>query len=489
MRRPYPGATVRICLLAALFSASALYEAWRPSSLANVETWLHLRTGFWILQNHAVPHTGIFSQYPELPWIDSTWGSDVLLALAYKLLGLRAIPFALMGFKAALAFVTFLLARCARAGVWTAVILSAIGQYVISGLQPVPAVFSILFFAVELALLLGGRTSGDIRTLFWLPPLFLLWANLHIQFVCGLIVLALFAGALWIEQLPQISGITRLHSQSLPLPKLALICAISFVATLFNPYSFHLIPNAPETLYSNLGFEHFAEMRSMNFRHPQEFLLMLLVMAAFFALGTTRRLRVFESMLLIAGTAVAFRIHRDAWLVVLPAIAVLAGGFHDQEAAQPQQTQVSRWEKTALAAIVVAVLGVTVSFLPNNNVLTERVTRNFPAKACDFISQNRLRGPVFNAYSWGDFLTWYLPQYPVVIDSRVELYRDQILSQYFDVTAGKDRLDSDPKLVAAQILLLEKQSGMAKALTGLPALSSRYRLVYSDAQAAVFVRQ
>ena len=117
------------------------------------------------------------------------------------------------------------------------------------------------------------------------------------------------------------------------------------------------------------------------------------------------------------------------------------------------------------------------------------VNQNFPARACDFIRDNHLPQPLFNEYSWGSFLTWYLPEYPVAIDSRIELYGDEITESYFKVIAGGVRLDSNSSLAQAQTLLLQKQSGMVTALTTLPPLTSQYRLAYSDDVATVFVRR
>ena len=127
--------------------------------------------------------------------------------------------------------------------------------------------------------------------------------------------------------------------------------------------------------------------------------------------------------------------------------------------------------------------------LPHQDSLQARVSHAFPVKACDFIRDHGLPQPLFNEYSWGSFLTWYLPEYPVAIDSRVELYGDEITEGYFKVIAGGERLDAYPALGNAQTLLLPKQSGMVKALTTLPVLSSQYRLAYSDDLAAVFTRQ
>ena len=139
-----------------------------------------------------------------------------------------------------------------------------------------------------------------------------------------------------------------------------------------------------------------------------------------------------------------------------------------------------------VASATALVLVVGTVRLPDRNALMNRIGQTFPVKACDYIASNRLSGPLFNEYAWGSFLTWYLPEYPVVVDSRVELYGDDMLKKYFDVVGGKERLDSDPMVARAGTLLLERKSAMAKALRDLPALSSQYRLVYSDELADVF---
>jgi len=181
----------RIVTLIVLLSAAGIYESKDLSALAGSEVWEHLRTGIWMLENHAIPRTGLFSQYSNLAWNDSNWVFDFLVAAAYKFLDLRAIPILLMLLKTGVAVVTFLLAYSGRRDFWKAIALSALAQYVISGLQPLPYVLSVLFFAVELQLLASLR-SGSVRRLYWLIPLFVLWANLHIQFVAGLALLALF---------------------------------------------------------------------------------------------------------------------------------------------------------------------------------------------------------------------------------------------------------------------------------------------------------
>jgi len=169
---------------------------------------------------------------------------------------------------------------------------------------------------------------------------------------------------------------------------------------------------------------------------------------------------------------------------------VLSDGFDREQTDNGLQASIlPRWARALAAALVVIVFVAAALGLPDQNTLMSKISQNFPVKACDFMRKSALPPPLFNAYIWGGFLIWYSPQYPVVVDSRNEVYGDEMLDRYFQVTGGKQPLDSDPGLGGARTLLLERQSGMAKAFITLPALSSQYRMVYSDDLAAVFVRQ
>ena len=480
---------LRVLILTALFSAAAIYELVKLFALATPEVWLHLRTGLWILENRSIPHTGLFSQSSILPWIDSTWGFDMLLAVAYHLFGLRAIPIVLMVLKAALAVVTFLLARAGRINFWGAVVLSAIAQFVISSLQPLPYVFSILFFAIELWLLVRSRQTGKTKSLFWLPALFVLWANLHAQFVCGVLLLILFLISLLLEAGLRKSGMGWLSERLQPvgIKQAGIATSLSILATLLNPYTFH-VWSVFKSLYSAVGFEHFSEMSSMNFRHPQQFALMLLVMMAFLSLGRRRRLEIFELLALFGATLIAFRIERDGWMAVLVAVSVLSEGLRFLPHAIASEGAVKiRWERPMSVALTVVAVSVACLLVPPAPALMDKVSKNFPAKACDYIVANHLPPPLFNSYVWGGFLTWYMPQYPVTVDSRVELYGEETLSNYFDIVSGKELLESQPMVARARVLLLEKDSAISKALMNLPGLKAQYSLAYEDEMAAVFV--
>jgi hypothetical protein len=475
---------VRTLALTALFGTTAVYEAIHVSAILAPAVWVHLRTGLWILQNHALPHTGLFSQDSNVHWADASWSFDILLGLIYRVFGLRALPLLLMLLKVGLAASTFVLALAGRADFWTALVLSAAAQCAISGLQPLPYVFSILFFAVELNLLVRSRQTGSTN-LYWLPLLFLFWANVDIQFVFGLVLFLLYLIASGIEELIRKSGKSWISDrmEGIDLMRAGIAALLSLLATFASPYTVHLLPNSFSRLYSQAAFEYFSEMSAMSFRHPPEFVLMLLVMAGFLSLGRRRSLDLFSLLTLVAGTAIAFRVQRDGWLAVLPAIAIIPEGLLQRE---PLLKMSKRQGISAAALTAVTVICAALS-LPGNRVLMNRIDQLYPVKACDYIRNNSLPQPLFNAYSWGSFLTWYLPQYPVAVDSRVELYGDHWLQSYFDVVSGKQRLETAGRVSPTGTLLLERQSAMAKALTNLPLLEEKYKLVYSDDLASVFV--
>jgi hypothetical protein len=293
-----------------------------------------------------------------------------------------------------------------------------------------------------------------------------------------------------VEQMLHRSGFGSYTLPALPFSKSLAIAGITCVATLVTPYSFRLFPEIIKTVYSKVQFEAFAEMSSMEFRRPQNFVLLLLVMAAFFALGRQRSRDLFKIAVMNIFVILAFRIQRDAWCVVLPAIAVLADALppFQHEAGLPKNARSWKWEMPLVAVLVLVSLSVAILRLPKDEQLIKSASRTFPVKACDYIRENQLPEPLFNSYAWGGFLTWYLPQYPVAIDGRSNLYGNEIDEMYFKVTGGSVRLEDDPSFASARTILLERNAGMTKALTTLPQLRQQFRVAYEDDLAVVLAR-
>ena len=62
----------------------------------------------------------------------------------------------------------------------------------------------------------------------------------------------------------------------------------------------------------------------------------------------------------------------------------------------------------------------------NDVRLEQAMAQVLPVDAVNYLKENPARGPLYNTIDWGGFLTWYLPEQPVSIDGRTDLYGDQM---------------------------------------------------------------
>lgn len=480
---------LRVAAIILLVTSAALLEAARMQALASASSsdlWGHLRVGAWILESHSVPHSGLFSRSPERSWNDASWGFDGLLAFAFHGLGMRALPALQMGCKAALGLVTFLLAGGLRGKFWRAVALSAIAQLILGGTPLGPGFVSIVFFAVELFLLMELRGTGNLRQgngqrLFGLPILFFLWANLDEQFVIGIALLLLYLAA---------DGLERLAAEAHegPRPSLGAMIAIMslcVIAALINPNFYR-----PFQLFfsgvTSPANRYLPGFRAMSFKQPQDYLLLLLTMGAFLTLGIRRSRDLFQILLLTGCTLLSFHSQRDGWMATLAAIAIIGEGNRREDEDMVSTRTFERWIPAMAAALVsMAILAAAIWRLPGDNALTMKVGEHYPVAASDYIRNHQLAQPLFNAYEWGGFLMWYLPEYPVAIDSRSGLYDNDSIVRYAKVMNAEQPYTTDPQFMQARTLLLARDSLMGEALQSNPA----FRVAYEDRVAIVLVRE
>jgi hypothetical protein len=93
-------------------------------------------------------------------------------------------------------------------------------------------------------------------------------------------------------------------------------------------------------------------------------------------------------------------------------------------------------------------------------------------------------GRLVNPYSWGGYLIWKLPEFPVSIDGRADMYGDELLDEALVVErlqpGWRDFLeDNDVRYVLAPI-----KRPLAEAVR----LLSGWRIVYEDSEAILFER-
>jgi hypothetical protein len=101
------------------------------------------------------------------------------------------------------------------------------------------------------------------------------------------------------------------------------------------------------------------------------------------------------------------------------------------------------------------------------------------------LRRNPVPGPLYNNFNWGGFLAWYMPDYPVAIDGRTDLYGDELDKLFFDSQNAAESYTTDPYLNEAGVVLLDSQLPLAKILS----IDPRFRLVYRDEIATVYARR
>jgi hypothetical protein len=276
------------------------------------------------------------------------------------------------------------------------------------------------------------------------------------------------------------------------LSSVAAITGASILATLVSPYGWHLYCLAWQNATHSAADRFFRDLHSLRFRRPQDYVLMLLTMTAYFALGRRRSRDLFLIMLLIVSTAISFRSMRDNWIVVVCSVAIIGSALRDadQAVSSVDKPVLRRNENLATAVSVLLLLLAMLAWLPIRNdlhggeFLLAKMEERVPLGATDYISGNHLPQPIFNTYDWGGFLTFALPEYQVSIDGRSDLYGDDLDAAYFRLMQAEVPLRSDPTFARAQTIILEADSPIAQALDTLP----DFHEVYRDKLAIVFVR-
>ncbi len=469
--------------------------AWRSFqlkfSVLDLDIWWHLKVGDWIVQHLAVPHTGILSRTAaDRPWVAYSWGYEVMLSRAFAWFGLLGVGVFGTLLTVAVAFGVYWMARRLSGRFWISWLLAAVTcSAFLFDMMPRPGFLSIVLFTVTLALILKAQRSGQVRTLYWLPAIFLCWANLHIQFVYGLFLVGLLLGVNLVQRAAARLGmeIAILAPPILPAGALAAVVGGCVAATLAGPNSYLLYGVIANYSRAKVSYSMIVELQALSFRAYSNYVELLLAGAAFYVVGWQKRIDLFKLALLVIGSVVAFRTMRDAWFLCIPAAACLADAPRedpDREVQEtPQETSFELVGVFAMAALAMVLFAREAEFTTRG--LDRAITGTFPVKAVNFLRRNPQPGPLYNTFDWGGFLMWYMPQYPVAIDGRNDLYGDELDERFYRTQSGDLSYKTDPSLNESKLIFLRKTDGLVYSLN----LDPGYQRIYEDELATIFVRR
>lgn len=452
--------------------------------LADPDIWWHMRAGEWIAQNHRIPHADPFSATTMgKPWIDYNWLFDLGSYWVVSQFDLASIVWFETLMRIAVTATLFSLLRTVTSNFWKALALTGVAMLAMAWvLPPRPGAVSVLFFALELHVLVSAQRKGKPRLLWIIPAIFVLWANIHIEFVTGLFMLGIFCLEPLVRKLIEIARGMRTpldeYTRHLWITGIA-----SGVAVMLNPYGPYLLTSAFHYARDTKIYDVIVEFHAMHFRSMNDWAVLALLMLACFSLGRNRQFRYAWSILLAWAAWMGFRSLREVWLVAIVSAVIIASPASEEEQALEKIVRTSPGMRLAVASTVLVVLMAGASYWSlSSKKLLQQVSEIYPLGAVGYIHQNHLPGPLLNELSWGGFLIYAVPEIPVSLDGRTNVHSQDEILRSFPLWNGEAGWQNRPELQQANLIISNHQWPLAFLLRSDP----RFRIVYEDKTAVLF---
>ena len=341
--------------------------------------------------------------------------------------------------------------------------------------------FGLLLLSVLMFLLMQSKEK--VKTLYFLPLLFLLWANLHGTFTFGLLVLAMFL----------VSDLVNKNvSHFVLLLKMTVFSAtLSFV----NPFTYAAHLEALNHFSNSMLSSYITEWQPVAFcsscNLPYVFYFWAFVAALFII---RRKLSDLSYILLLSFLAVEAFLHRRYLsMFIVAAIPIVASTVTEIKV---------KFEKsftTLLAATCIAVFlllqGLFVR-LPRFNLPTYslndycRFTSHCTGGLTDYLLKNPLQGRGLNFYDWGGYLIGIGVKFPLFIDGRMPTWNKN--GYYPLVDYGAMYYEHNIALFTSYHFNWVIARVDAPILTDIrsdPTLLSQWNVVYADDDAVCLVRK
>jgi hypothetical protein len=513
-------------------AVGALTAVFALRRLDDFDTWWHLASGRWIVENLRVPHTDTLSHtVPDHAWINTQWLYDILTYGVYRLGGAD-----LLVIMSAAAFTasSWLVMRNARlfVGPFAAAVLGLAALLVAEERFLIrPEMFSFILVGLVLRILLTMKRDDGAR-LWLLPLLVLLWANMHSLFVIAFVCIGGFAAGALCARAGMLPREWRLASDPGPVAtrRLLIFAGLSVAAAFVNPY-FHRGALFPLELMSRISgtgvFQAIGEFRPPfsgyfptwsigAFQAYFFFAFALLPVAAGLGLRRPRTVAgrgaggdgreagfdVGTAFVFCALAYLATLARRNTGIfaiAVTPLVASWLAIVANRLALARRVRGGRNLELAAGGAFVVLCAALAVFVARNSYYRASGVTKetglgvfeaNFPIRATRFAEEMKLPGKLYNDLTAGGYLTWHagVPG-GVFIDGRLEVYDTEFFSQYSaglnDLAAWQRQAD---QYGVSTVVVFHRWANRHPLISFL-AREPRWALVYYDESVVMFVRR
>jgi hypothetical protein len=454
----------------------------------DTDTWWHIRSGEHTLTQGMIYTDPFSSTMRGQPWINHSWGAQVLLYGVWQLGGNIGLSL----YTAVLATAgMFIINRMCSGSVYLRGFALLLGAATAAYFwSPRPHMLSFFLSTVVLYLLYLLKYKQIDRL--WLIPLIMcIWGNLHAGFSIGFIFLA---GALAGEIISQVLN------NSVPnnigwtaIRKLILISLVSAATLLINPYGLNMLAVPFQTVGISALQNFIAEWNSPDFQNRQTWPFIALLLGTLGAVGASQKRLDWSSFVLLSGTAfMSLLAARNVATFAVVATPILAHHLNSALEARGWVMRPLRRVSPTMGivnAILVAVVALGVlayAVSPLDPITAQRTQSEYlPLGAVAYLRDNPPTEPMFNSYNWGGYLMFALPETPVFVDGRTDLYGDAFLNDYAQIAFANLGWQSKLESYNINTVVIESQSSLAQALNESP----DWRVAYTDDLAIIFTRQ
>jgi hypothetical protein len=452
-------------------------------ALSDPDVWWHIRLGDWIIAHHQVPAGELFA-YTAFgnPLVAHEWLSETIFAALAAIGGLFLVS-VFMGLVAWSAMgATLLRGRLRGAGPVVLAVGLALGARVaepVLGARPQVFTFALVCWTLWIAesyLRSGGRRR-------WLlPPLFLLWANLHAGFIAGIGLLVIVVVAEAIKRRWSIGTVAPRRR----VTGLAVAVGASILAACVNPYGPGLFLFAATTGATERQ-KGIIEWQSPNFADPAMWVLLALLLS-FAALTVTvaarptlrRHLELRDLALAAVGAVLALTSVRNTAICVAvmipPWVAMVAGVVDSIARGRVRRHPVARSGGAApLMGIVLIAVGIVavgaVGARVARNASAQGIAAAYPACATALLARSPTTQRVFTAYGTGGYVIYRLWPHASVYEYGESIsLGTTVFDDYLRIAAGASMPPTTLQLLASSrsTAVLYTKGALTDALSSTP---------------------
>jgi hypothetical protein len=426
-----------------------------------------------MLNSHSIPSVDPYSSTAAgAMWIDHEWLAELLFALGWVTggpAGLVALKIILAVGTAALCFLHLIRAGVPEERAWAILLMF------VALLPPFmmvrPLLFTIPGFAITLIVLYRAE-QGHLRSLWILPPLYALWANLHGGFLAGLGIIGIWT----------VARAMRGWRAAAP-GALALMGVLP--AACLNPYGWHLLTFLLQT--ASVPRPEIIEWAPL--RATSEYGIIYLVVLGLSVAGF-----IFSDLEKPAAMTVLFGVTsilpfvatRHTPLAVVGAVVLAGPHIGNALERLVRDSKASGTIPGWAPALPLACMAVLAFAMFSRPVKISLPPDQYPVNAVRALAAGEVEGNLIHRFDWGEYLIWHLgPKVKVMMDGRREtVFPDQIYRQYLQFQDGTGEWDRLVRDYPADVALLERDSVSAN----LFGLKTDWRKVYEDKVAVIFAR-